>query len=394
VPWLIAGWIYLRGLGAVSDPRPDDAVAPSAAATRRDTGPWGRLDVAPIVISPPIEYVSTTWDAPRSPLWYFPGATETEVRRFLSTAGLTTDDLARLRPGVRPEPRIQGVTVAPDPAWLRGLRADVRGRIYRQLGRTALNSDQLEAYRYYGATPDEWLGFSPLSAETRQLVDPLIYSDGGFLYFADLELIRPLVTDSKQLQRLVKALLRQATLEVRLRIEDPADVNAIAEYWGRGGRRTDVRPLLESVADGGPQRSIDISHLLPALAREHLYRYPRVAAADLQRPLLANCLWTALNFFNARPDDRFLDEQVGLDSLKRDYYIVQDGLQLGDIAAFFDGGGNLFHVAVYLADGLVFGKNGASRLAPWTILPIERLKGHYPEYADDWHVTFHRRNDL
>jgi hypothetical protein len=85
---------------------------------------------------------------------------------------------------------------------------------------------------------------------------------------------------------------------------------------------------------------------------------------------------------------------VGVEALKQDYYVVQDGLQLGDIAAFFDGRGNLFHVAVHLADGLVFGKNGTSRLAPWTILPIDRLKGHYPEYADDWHVTFHRRNDL
>ena len=164
------------------------------------------------------------------------------------------------------------------------------------------------------------------------------------------------------------------------------------EYWGRGGRRTDIRPLLESVVSSGQDRTIDISHLLPTLAREHLYRYPRVALGDFDKPSFVNCFWTALNFFNAEPDDRYLSSEFAIERLKRDYFIIHDQLQLGDVAAFVDPAGGIFHAAVYLADGLVFGKNGTSHLAPWSIVPMDRLKSYYPEHEDHWQVVYYRRN--
>ena len=92
-------------------------------------------------------------------------------------------------------------------------------------------------------------------------------------------------------------------------------------------------------------------------------------------------------------DGRF-PTAFALKHLKEDYYVIQDDFQLGDIVAFSDNDGNLFHVAVFLADNLVFGKNGSSYLAPWSILPMERLRGHYIENADSWHITVHRRKDL
>jgi len=222
----------------------------------------------------------------------------------------------------------------------------------------------------------------------------LIYSDGDFLLFADPEAIRSQVQDAEELRRLAKTLLRQPTLLVELAIKDDSEVAGLADYWGRGGRRTDLRPILESVAEKGPDRSIDIFHLLPTLARNHLYRYPRLTAADLDKPLIANCLWTALNFFSARPDDRFLDVNVALNTLKRDYFIVETGFQLGDIIVFLDQNGNLFHVVVYLADGLVFTKNGTSPMAPWVITTLDQVKGYYRSRSSNPRLIYHRRNDL
>jgi hypothetical protein len=181
---------------------------------------------------------------------------------------------------------------------------------------------------------------------------------------------------------------------VRLSVADPGEVEALADYWGRGGRRIDLRPLLESVAGAGPDASIDIVHLLPTFARHHLYRYPKVSTADYDKPLLANCLWTALNFFRNVPEDRFLDVNVALETLKREYYVVEHGYQLGDIIGFVDDEGDLFHVAVYLADDLVFTKNGTSPMAPWTIVSTDYLKGYYHRRADDMRLIYHRRNDL
>lgn len=387
VPWLIAGAIYV---GAHNSRAVDDR---TGAVIESATGPWGHLGKMPIVISPPVEYIPQNWGSIEPVAWHVPAATHDELTALLAFTGMGPEDIVRLRATARPADRAGGFVLKPGTDFVRGMRPEVRARLYRQIAGSELNVDQRIAFRFFGTSPAVWLGRA-VSRRTRELVEPLIYRDGDFMYFADIEAVRAKIEDKAELQRLTKALYRQATLLVTLRIDNPSDVSAIAEYWGRGGRRTDIRPLLESIAEVGSRRSIDISHLLPTFAREHLYRYPRVTVADNEKPLLANCLWTALNFFSLKPDDRLLDVHVAVDELKREYHLVYDGYQLGDVVAFADRTGNLFHAAVYVADGLVFGKNGTTPMAPWSILPIERIKGHYIEDSDGWQVTFHRRNDL
>jgi hypothetical protein len=403
VPWLVVGtwWAWPVGQPAESAATPE-----GAGRTASQIGPWGELSMTPITISPPMEYVSRSWGELQPSVWHFPPMTGDELESLLVSFGIGRDDAVRLRSTVRSSARVPGQFVVPDAALVASLSPDVRGRVYLWLGKSALsgytdapiNFDQTSAYRFYGDSIDEWLA-APLSAGTVALVKPYIYRQNGFMYFADIEQVRSRIADADELQRLAKRLLRQATVLVHLRVPEASAVDAVAEYWGRGGRRTDLRPLLESVerrtsAAGGLEGTIDISHLLPPMARAHLYRYPRPSVADFERPLLANCLWTALNFFNNEPDDRYLDPAVSMTTLKNDYYIVQDNYQLGDVVAFSDRRGSLVHVAVYLAGDLLFSKNGTTTLSPWSILPLDRFKGHYVEYADDWQITYHRRKDM
>ena len=393
VPWAIAIGLYLRGSGASGARAAEASVAADnpVAVANGASQPWGRLDITPIVISPPLEYVPSNWGPVERPHWYFPGATRPQLEQFLTSVGLSPGETAQLLTTVRSDPR--GLIVDPDPQQVRGLAPNVRAEIYRELAMSAKNSRQRDAYRYFGTSSDVWLGGAPITPRTRQLVEPLIYRIGDFVYFADIDLVRPEISDPAELQRLAKRLFREATMMVRLRLE-PAQLDAAVEYWGRGGRRTDIRPLLESIVTGEQDHSIDIGHLLPTLARNHLYRYPQVTLGDLDKPGFVNCFWTALNFFSAEPDDRYLDSNYAIERLKRDYFIVHDQFQLGDVAAFVDPEGGIYHAAVYLADGLVFGKNGTSPLSPWTIVPIDRLKGYYPEHADHWEVVFYRRKNL
>jgi len=391
LPWLVAAGVYgyrSRVVAApASEPAPADPSIPAPA------GPWGRLVTTPIIVSPPVEYVPRNWGPDVATSWTIPATTPDEFVRFLSAAGFAADDIGRLQSGARRDARSGGFVVAPEGAFVRGLAPEIRRRLYLGMMKSRLDTDQPTPFRFYGDSLEQWLG--PLvSPQTRERVAPYVYREGGFMYFADIDLVRREITDPTELQRLAKGLNRQATLLVEVQVDKTSDISAIAEYWGRGGRRTDIRPLLESLAESGGHRAIDISHLLPSLAREHLYRYPRLTVADYEKPLLANCLWTALNFFDVTPDDRLLDVQVALETLKRDYYIVHDGIQLGDVVAFSDREGNLFHAAVYLAGDLVFGKNGVTPMAPWSILPLERLKGHYVEDSDDWQVTYHRKKTL
>jgi hypothetical protein len=236
------------------------------------------------------------------------------------------------------------------------------------------------------------LSHSLISPATRAVVEPLIYRDGDIMHFADAEVVLEQVSDPAERQKLAKVLLRQPTMLVRLAVDASSEVSALAEYWGRGGRSTDIRPLLESVAAPGDDAEIDIIHLLPAFARNRLYRYPRLTAADLNKPALVNCLWTSLNFFNEDPDDRFLDLTASLTELKTNYYIVESSYQLGDVIALLDAEGDLFHVVVYLADDLVFTKNGTSPVAPWTIMPLQRVKDYYRNQSQDPRLIYHRRN--
>jgi len=312
----------------------------------------------------------------------------------LSSTGLTADQVARLEATARPDERIRGLTVQPDLSVLRSLDSQVRSRLYLQLARTSLNGDQANSFRFFGTSPDDWLSGSLIAPATRQLVEPLMYRDGDIMHFADAAIVRAEIQDAEERQKLAKTLLRQPTMLVRLAVESDAEVTALAQYWGRGGRSTDVRPLLESVAAPGDDAKIDIVHLLPAFARNRLYRYPRITTADLIKPALANCLWTSLNFFSTDPDDRLLDINAALASLRQDYHVVESNYQLGDVIGLIDGEGDLFHVVVYLADDLVFTKNGTSPVAPWTIMPLQRVKDYYRNQSADPRLIYHRRNDF
>ena len=394
LPWIILGGVYLAGGTASRIAPAGDMEAHPAAAAQAASGPWGQLTMTPIVVSPPIEYVAADWGRVTGGEWRFPGVTREMLASFLTAAGFTGEQISTLQSQARADPQTGGLVIAPDPALVRALTQEQRARLYSQLAKTTLNPDQVNAFSFSGTSVDEWLAGSSIAPQTRQLIEPLIYRHDGFMHFADAGLVHALIADPLEKQRLAKVLLRQATMLVRLTVRDAAEVTQLAEYWGRGGRATDVRPLLESVAGTGGDSSIDVVHLLPSFARNRLYRYPKLTTADLDKPLLANCLWTALNFFRAEPDDRFLDVATALSTLRREYYIVENTFRLGDIVALLDTEGNLFHVAVYLADDLVFTKNGTSPVSPWIIMPNDRLEAFYASRAPNPRLIHHRRSDF
>lgn len=394
VPWLVAGVIYFK---ATAEPAHQNEPQPSAGAPSHGAhGPWGKLTRTPIVVSPPLEFVSPAWGRDLGvDQWSFPGVSSAqEIEAFFAAVGLPPEHRQRLLATTRPEQKIRGFVISPDAEIVRSLSPEVRAKLYLQLGKTPLNFDQANAFRFYAAAPGDWLNGSLISDTTRRELESLLYRDGPYFHFADPELVLARVTEPSERQRIAKVLSRQSALIVTLTIDDPGEVLGLAEYWGRGGRRTDVRPLLESLAAADPSRPLDVVHLLPSFARDRLYRYPRPSTSDFDKPLLANCLWSSLNFFAEQPDDKYLEVNTALETLRRDYTIIQSDYQLGDILGMVDEEGNLFHAAVYLADDLVFTKNGTSPIAPWTIMPIQHLKDYYRLQSENPRMIYHRRNDM
>ena len=388
LPWIVVAAMYF---GDTQDGQTADAL-PVGVERQASAGPWGHLQLTPIVISPPLEYVPADWGRNAPAEWVFPEATPELVTAFLASVGLSPEQITQLSPHIRRESRINGVVIAPPSELVRALSPDVRARLYTQLSKSTLNFDQAQSFRFLGQSARDWFGGSLMSPATRQLVEPLLYQDGDFLHFADIESIRSQIVSPLERQYLAKSLLRNSTFLVRLSVDALEDVDALAAYWGVGGRRTDIRPLLESISDGNDNRLVDIVHLLPVFARNHLYRYPKIQTIDLTRPVLANCLWSSLNFFGDKPDDRYLDVNYALNALRTEYYVVEHGYQLGDVVALVDDEGDLFHVAVYLADGLLFTKNGTSPVAPWTIMSVDHLKNFYNRRSENPRVIYHRLN--
>jgi len=368
--------------------------SPSSAANSSETleGPWGRLEIVPITIRPPMEFV---WQAGRENpgvvTWYFPHTSLSQLNDKLIQLGLPDSLQDTLRSLAKLDPAIDGYTVSPDRELVMGLHPEVRAKLYGFLHRFRENRDQTEAFRFCGASAQQWFGDSPIMPETKQLVTPLIYRLGSFLFFADLPSIEPLLPSAQERKALIRALSRESTMLLKLKVSAESDIEALVDYWGRGGRDQDVRPILESLSRLGGEQDLDVTQLLPPFARQRIYTYPTPRADD--DTVNRDCYWTAMNFFCEQPDDQFSSVEKVSQALQDRYYRIHGNPQLGDLVFFVDHQQEPVHAAVYIAADILFTKNGSTTARPWMFLKMEDMKHFYPR-TNKKEVTFFRPKAL
>jgi hypothetical protein len=356
-------------------------------------GPWGRLEFVPLVVAPTGDFISRMFHMrSRGEPWRFPGLNRDGVADLFATSGVEPAISRRLLDSASAHSSGQGVTLLPDDVSLRQLTAGARGKLYAWLAGALTDSPQADAFRFFGESLDEWFADAPLSPATIELVRPYVYRQGGYLLFADLHAVAGELSDQAELLRLARVLLRERTSLVKLDVGQSDDLDQLVRYWGCGGREDFVRPLLESLAQFRRGQQVDIVHLLPAFARRHIYTYPLPirGAGSAGWP---DCFWTALNFFNDTADDRLLDPDTVKQTFRRDWRYVADVPQLGDIAMFHDEREVAHHAAVYLADDILFSKNGSRLSRPWVLTRREQLEHLYWRDAP-LAVRFFRRVDL
>jgi hypothetical protein len=390
---LLAGsWIYFIlsfRSNPVESPKP-----PAAAPAELNPAPWGKLEIVPIIISPPLELVPANAPGKDSQVvWRFPNVTLSDLRDAIGKLELSDPLAAALIAQAKLDPDIGGYSIRPSKEAVLGLNPDDRAKLYIALGAYKENPDQFDSFRFHGKEPEDWFIHSSISEATRKLVSPLVFHHDGFMFFADLRCVESELASNDERLKLIKVLSRESTFLVKLRIQPDMDVEPLVNYWGRGGRAKDVRPLLQSLADLDQESYIDIVHLIPPFARQRLYTYP-VPAAENDPAADQDCHWTALNFFSRDlPDDRFCGnpgEVVA--AIKRDYYRVLGRYQLGDLVLFVDGNNNLFHSAVYIANNILFTKNGNSSSEPWIFVNLEDVKNFYPHFKQI-DVRFYRHKE-
>jgi len=392
--FVVASWIVI-GAAIMQQRTSSMANGLGYAATKPmsgQEGPWGELDYAPIVISAPREYVSEEAADYSGPVvWHFSNVGPAELATILKGIGfdasLTSDLLSMSQANVS----TPGMSLYPSKKFVLGLSPEDRAKLYLALADYRQNFDIRNQFLFRGDSPAEWFAGSDVTAETRKLVEPLIYRKGSFMYFADMRSIMADIPSRDQKLELLRTLRREVTFLLHVNISEKSNLESLVNYWGRGGRVQDVRPILESLVRQGPQQQINVTHLLPALARRRLYTYPARSVADMKTR--RDCHWTSLNFFNETPDDKFADMATCLSELRDSFYRIHGNLQLGDIAVVIDSNEVVVHSATYIADDVFFHRCGSDSSAPWTLARGDDLIDYYPRRGKLM-VSYYRRKDM
>ena len=116
--------------------------------------------------------------------------------------------------------------------------------------------------------------------------------------------------------------------------------------------------------------------VLPPFARDRAYTYPFLSGATT--PFEQDCIWSAFNFFNDPPDDRFNDVGYVREVLKRDYYEIYELTQLGDLVLLTRPDETVVHAGSISPTTSCLPRNGQHPTQPWIFM---RLKDMVDAYA-------------
>jgi hypothetical protein len=188
-------------------------------------------------------------------------------------------------------------------------------------------------------------------------------------------ILRQLPDEAERLH-LVKALSHQSAVLMGIRVWPDTDIDKLLGYWTWPGgvRLMNARPLLESLQRQRNGGAAGILYFLPPFARARLYTYP--LPSQTGDPTM-DCHWSTMNFFNETPDNRFSDPAYTVAYLKNNFYKIAGATAYGDRIFLLDKNGNAIHSAVYLADDIVFTKNGNNFAQPWMLMHLKDLLAEY-----------------
>jgi hypothetical protein len=276
------------------------------------------------------------------------------------------------------------LTVRPSMNLVLRLPSPVRARLYRHLSPGTTSDAYAQTIQIASRMPAaEWFSAETLPEPTRAAVLALTYPMGSSFAIADYgALFDILPVDPDARLRALRAIFRSPALVVMLEKPAPDDIPALVAYW-QSDQQKDLAALLGSFAQDESSRYLDVVHLLPPLAREFLNLYAFVSAGT---PAVS-CYWSALNFDVDLPDSRLqtlatdygAEARLAWEKLQTEFEPIGEPGALGDIVAYRENAGKreLTHVCAFIADDIVFTKNGHGLMAPWCLMRIADVDSLY-----------------
>jgi len=342
-------------------------------------GPWGELEISYIQISPPMDIVPELRVIVRGRMWHFPEWDRDKLTDFISASPLSEDVKGVFINKIEADPHTGGVQITPTTEEVVGLSAEARAYIYNVLSHYKINKAHDKAHRYASPSLDEWMRGVRLSEGARSTMEKLLYRNGNMLFFVDVPILMESISSPAEQRDVLRALGREKTMLIKLRLSDDSDVEALTRYWSEGGRASRVHPLLKSVKERVGDRTLDIVHLLPSFVRGRVYTYPDIREYSSEEVTPQDCHWTSLNFFNPEADNNYGNAAKVKECIESQYVKVDgNDLRVGDLLLYMEDR-HLIHSAVYIASDIVFTKNGTNYSSPWMFMYMSDMEQYYPQ---------------
>ncbi len=368
--------------------RETNSPAPSSYTTASRNGlarPWGDIAYMPLALSRPDAYFTNVPPPPEKTEWTLRNTSRAALSTLIGSLGLEDRERNFLSDSSHWQELSGALRITVPPDVVLNIPPISRQRLYALLAQSAENAAQQRPFRFAGFA--EWFGDSGLPEEKLELVGKLTYTNDEALCFADLAAFAQLSSPAET-ALLIKSLSRVPTFMVRLHIDPEAKVDELLNYWAKAGNLRDARLLFQSLSRA--DSDINLSYFLPPFARLRLYTYPQ---REDPRAAERNDIWTAMNFFNKEPEDRFLSADSAAQILMTDYTrVASKDKQFGDTIVFV-AQNRILHMGTFLAEDFVFTKRASGPFEPWVIIKVKELITASLQHRP-FEIRVYRRNKL
>jgi hypothetical protein len=340
-------------------------------------GPWGALITRDIELERPVEYLTEEVSHPQPEVWKFNGMGAAAVKELVARNGLSAAQISDLfAPGCFTE-TAAGTEITPSEKFLLSLDADARGKFSVAMAGLGVNLYFDYPYIFPGDVIDSIYNDKRVNNEDLALLKKLIYLNGGVHQLSDYQFMLTQIPTVERRVALARSMSRQFAVLAGLVIKPDADIDKLANYWGSlpNVRFTDIRPMMEALKALPEGGNLGLLYLMPKFARDRLYTFPLPPQPG--EPTM-DCHWSTFNFCNDVPDNRFNDPNFAVQYIQKNYYQISAPSICGDILLLMNDKNEVKHSAVYLADDIVFTKNGNNFRQPWMFMRIPDLLATYP----------------
>jgi len=205
------------------------------------------LEYTEITLSLPDEYFPIVPEPDTPPKWFFENHTAASLADLIGKCDLTSVQKSTLMDKRRWQTETNGINVLVPPEVVLTLNPPARQQIYAVLAQSQVNASYCYPFRFSLKEQGQMFAHTRLEPNKEQMARSLIYTNGGTLCLADMDILRH-VFSTEEIREVLKYVYRTPTLIMKLRVTPESDINSLVRYWGVQGRARIIKPVLESLA--------------------------------------------------------------------------------------------------------------------------------------------------